>query len=365
MKKKSEVLKSDFFEKLIIKLNAPKLKEKTNFFRLLAVTQKAGLGIRESLESIMKSEQHKWLVIIIEDLIRQLTQWISLGDSLKNHDYFFKKDEIALIKAAETMGNMPEILAEIANELENMQEIKQRIKKAVTYPIILITISILATVILIMFVIPTIVEMFPNQESLPRITKFMLWVSGFLKYARPIIGITIIWLILWFKFLYQYTLPFKIFIDKMFISVPPISGVTKAFYMYRFSKLLWQFYGSWVSPVISLKLISEIFNNFLYKKKAIQIKRDLESWFNFYESMEGSSLFDPILVQIVHVGEDTWDTAEILIKISDYYKKLLRNKIDIMTSIIEPVLMIFIAIIIGVIIGSIFLPMAELVNVIQ
>jgi len=225
--------------------------------------------------------------------------------------------------------------------------------------------SIIATAILLIFVIPTIVGMFPNQDSLPAVTKFMLNASGFLKYARPFLLIIIIGGILLIKFLYEYTLPFKIFIDKIFVSVPPIAWVTKTFYMYRFSKLLWQFYSSGVSPIVSLQLMSEIFDNFLYKKKAIQIKRDLEAWFNFYESMEGSVLFDPILVQIIHVGEDTWDTANILTKISSYYRKLLANKIDIMTSVIEPLLMVFIAIIIWVIISAIFLPMADLVNVIQ
>jgi len=99
MAKKIKIAKSDFFEKLIIKLNAPKLKNKTNFFRLLAVAQRAWLGIRDALISIQKAEQHKWFVIIIKDLVRQLTQWISLWTSLENHDYFFNKDEIALIKS--------------------------------------------------------------------------------------------------------------------------------------------------------------------------------------------------------------------------------------------------------------------------
>jgi type II secretory pathway component PulF len=96
---------------------------------------------------------------------------------MKPHDYIFYPDEIALIKAAETMGNLPDILNEIANELENLQQIKQKIKKALTYPIILITLSVAAVVVLLIFVIPTIVEMFPNQESLPAVTQLMLTTS--------------------------------------------------------------------------------------------------------------------------------------------------------------------------------------------
>ncbi|NOZ44334.1 MAG: hypothetical protein GXP45_04290 [bacterium] len=198
-KKQVQIAKSDFFEKLIIKLNAPSLKEKTNFFRLLAVAQKAGLSIRDSLISIAKAEKNKGFVVIINDLIRQLTQGQTLAKAMENHDYFFNLDEIALIKSAETMGNMPEMLEEISNELENFQKIKQRIKKAITYPIILIVISILAVIVLLLavivlliFVMPTIVGMFPSQESLPAITQFMLKMSNFIKYARPFLGIGII-----------------------------------------------------------------------------------------------------------------------------------------------------------------------------
>lgn len=362
---KPKILKSDFFEKMVIKLNAPSLKEKTNFFRLLAVAQNAGLGIRDSLISIKNSEKNKGFVIIIEDLIRQLTQGQPLGKAMENHDYFFKLDEIALIRSAETMWNMPEMLNEIANELENFQAINQKIKKALTYPLVLIWLSIWAVIVLLIFVMPTIVSMFPNQETLPTITKLMLKVSNFIKFAWPFLGVGLVGFIILYKFLYQFFLPFKIFIDKLLISLPVISWVVKTFYMYRFSKLLGQFYTSWVSPVLALQLMSEIFENFLYKKKAIEIKRDLEAWFNFYESMEWSSLFDPILVQIIHVWEDTWDTAQILMKISTFYRNALQTKIDILMSVIEPLLMIIIASIIGVIVGSIFLPMADMVNVIK
>ena len=135
--------------------------------------------------------------------------------------------------------------------------------------------------------------------------------------------------------------------------------------MYRFSKILSQLYSAWVSPTVSLKLMSDIFTNFYYKKKALEIERDLKAWFTFAESMEWSPLFDSILVQIIHVGEDTWNITEILKKISDFYRDLLQNKIDILMALIEPIMMAFIAVIIWVLVWSIFLPMADLVNVIK
>ena len=111
---------------------------------------------------------------------------------MENHDYFFHEEDIALVKSAETMGNLPEILDEIAIELENSQKINGKIKSAMTYPIVLIVFAVVAVTILLIYVIPTIVTMFPNQESLPSITKFMMSVSGFLQRTWYLIILIII-----------------------------------------------------------------------------------------------------------------------------------------------------------------------------
>ncbi len=355
-----------FFEKFVIKkFFAPKLKEKTNFFRLLALAQRSWLGLRDALMSIRQSETSKWMIMIIQDLIDQLTQWYTLSKAMTNHTYFFHNEEVALIESAETMGNLPEILDQIAIELENTQKINSKIKKALTYPIMLIIFAIAAVFILLIFVIPTIVGMFPNQESLPGLTKFMMSASDFLTRAWYLIVIAVIGAILLYKFLYTNVLPFKIFIDKIMVTIPTVSGVVKTYYMYRFSKLLSELYNAWVSPILSLELMSNTFNNFFYRKKMVEIKENLNAWFTFSESMEGSSLFDPILVQIVHVGEDTGNISEVLEKMADFYRDILQTKIDILMSLIEPILMVFIAVLVGGIVWAIFLPMAELVNVIK
>ena len=361
-----EVNKLWFFEKFVIKkFFAPKLKQKTNFFRLLALAQRSWLWLRDALFSIKNSETNKWLIMIIQDLIDQLTQWYTLSQAMENHDYFFKEEEIALVKSSETMGNLPEILDEIAVELENSERINGKIKKAMTYPIVLIVFACIAVVILLIYVIPVIVGMFPDQAKLPSLTKFMMGASGFLQNTWALIVLIMIGIVFLYRFLYKYILAFKIFIDNLMVTIPAVSGVVRVYYMYKFSKLLSQLYNAWVSPIVSLKLMSNTFTNFFYKKKALEIKENLNAGFSFAESMEWSSLFDPILVQIIHVGEETGNVTEVLKKMADFYRDMLQTKIDILMSLIEPILMALIAIVIGMIVGSIFLPMAELVNVIQ
>ncbi|MDO4713652.1 MAG: type II secretion system F family protein [bacterium] len=162
--------------------------------------------------------------------------------------------------------------------------------------------------------------------------------------------------------LYRKVLLFKIFIDKIFISLPVIKDVVKTLYMYKFANLLSQFYEAGVSPVVSMKLLASIFENFHYKQKMIDVKSDLESGFTLYESLVSSTLFDPILVQIINVGENTGSLTEVLRKISVYYRNTFRNAIDVAMAMIEPLLMMFVASIVGTIVASIFLPMASMME---
>ncbi|MEI6426379.1 MAG: type II secretion system F family protein, partial [Candidatus Absconditabacteria bacterium] len=233
-----------------------------------------------------------------------------------------------------------------------------------TYPTILLAMSAGAIVVLLLFVIPTVVGMFPAGNALPGITVFMINASDFLKDKWPVILIIAGSLYAGYTLSYKYLLPFKIIVDKLMVIIPVVSDVTKTFYMYKFSTVLGQLYSGGISPVISLHLISEIFENYHYKKKVLEIESDLKSGFSMAESMDGSDLFDPILIQIIHVGEETGNMADVLTKISGFYHDILGDKIDALLAMIEPILMIFLAAIIGSVVGAVFIPMADMVNVV-
>lgn len=119
--------------------------------------------------------------VILIDLIDQLTQGVGLGVAMSNHPYFFAADEVALVQSSELTGNMPDVLEDIAQELENVQLISQKILKAITYPAVLILFSFVAVVILLVYVVPTIISLFPEQSALPSITLFVLHASAFVQ----------------------------------------------------------------------------------------------------------------------------------------------------------------------------------------
>lgn len=349
------------FEEIYMNLNKPKVANKVILFRLLAATQNAWLGIRESLTSIYKAETHPWVKKILKDVLEDINEWIWFADALQKYDDFFSSSEIELIRSSETMWNLPETLDSMSIELEKFQMIKQKIKSAMMYPMVVIFITVLAVIILLRKVVPAIIEMFPPEVPLPWITQFVIAASDFIQTKYWIVLFIVFAIPIAYSFLYKKVLYFKIFVDKFLLKFPVIWPLLMTFYRYRFSKLLWDFYDAWISPLDSLKQIANIFANYHYVRKVLDVRKDLEVWLEMADSFEWSWLFNPILVQIMWIWEKTWNIWEVLGKMANFYRNELDTKVEWLTKIIEPLLMVFVACIIWVIVASIFLPMADLI----
>ena len=139
----------DELNQFFISLQKPDLEKKATFFRLLAVCQKAWLGIRQSLVSLQWWESHKGMLLILWEMIDSLTKWSTLADAMENFPYFFNVDEIELLRSTEITGNMAQALEQIADSLEESQEINAKVKKALMYPILVLSISYFNTVCLV------------------------------------------------------------------------------------------------------------------------------------------------------------------------------------------------------------------------
>lgn len=352
----------DKLDAIMIELNKPNLSAKANFFRLLAVSQKAGLWVRDALKSLQEWEKSKWMLLIINDMVDKLTEWGSLAEAMESQSYFFKSDEIELIRSTEITWNMVQTLEEIADSLESSQEVEAKVKKASMYPIMMIWMTIIAVIVLLIKVFPTIIDMYWDPEQLPGITKFMLSASDYLQAHRYKLLIWVVAVIVAYNVMYSHRLLFKIWIDKLLLNLPVVKDVVMLYYMSKFALLLAQFYSAWVSPVVSFKLLANIFDNFHYKRKMIEIRNSISSWFSIYDSLEGSDLFDPILVQIINVWENTWALPTVLNRIAPFYETTLKNNIDAMMAVFEPLIMAFIACVVGTLLWAIYLPMADMVN---
>lgn len=357
-------MNENIFQNLILFFKKPSLKQKVTFFRLMAVTQRAGLGIRDSLISIKESEKHPWMREILNWIIDIINQWYPLSDGMQEYRYFFSSSEIALIKSSETMWNMPEVLENISSELESFLQLRSKIKWAMTYPAVVLIFSIIAIIILLDKVVPVIVWLFPSVDKLPEITKFVISLSELIKTKGYFFLMWFIWFVFSFLYLYKYNIEFKKLIDEILLKIPMIWQLVRNYNHYRFSKLLSDYYNAWVSPTIAFNEISMILGNYHYKNKIKDISEDLKMWLGITESIAWSWLFDQVLIQVLQIWEKTWNIWEVLSSMSKYYKTELETQIEWLTKLIEPFLMAFVAIIIWTIAAAVFLPMADLISTI-
>ena len=358
----AKVQEKTFLEKIYMALNKPKTENKAIFFRLLAVTQKAWLGIRDALATIEKAEPHPGMKKILKDVIEQINEWTWLSEALSKYNDFFSNAEIELIRSAEQMGRLPDTLDSMAKELEKFELIKKKLKSAMIYPVIVIIVSIFAVIILLWKVIPSIIQIFPPGLKLPAITQFVVSASHYLQNNYMTIFFIIFAIPVVFGWLYKNILFIKIYVDKFTLKVPLFGPLVKTFYRYRFSKLLWDFYEAWLSPLVALEQMANIFTNYHYRKKLLDVKKDLEVWLEMTESFEWSWLFNPILIQIIWIWEKSGNIGWVLVQMANFYREELDWKLDWLTKAIEPLLMVFVASIIGTIVASIFLPMATLIG---
>ncbi len=353
-----------YFPKLIYSLvKEPPLAVKTNFFRLMAVSQESWLWMRDALKSIMWAEINEEMRTIFRSIIQDINEWKSLGYAISCHPYFFDMNETELIKAAEKMWNLPEVLRDVATELESNQKLNSKIKKALSYPLWLMLFTFGAVWVLLVFVIPTMVDLYWDPSKLPWITLFMMKASDIIAAYWWIFIVSVITAILAFKYTYWNILVFKKLVDGIMLKIPWVKDTILTFYMYKFAKLYWDFGRAWVSPTEALGQLMKIFDNYFYKRKMLSIKTDLENWFTISDSVEWSELFDPILIQIIMVWEKTWSMAAILWTMSWFYHYQLQQRIDNLTWMIEPIMMWFIAAMIWSVVAAIFLPLWWLLDV--
>ena len=348
-------------EELFLKLNKPKMENKAIFFKLLAVTQNAWLWIRDALITIRKAEPHPGMQVILKNVIKQINEWESLSEALVNSSDIFSISEIELIRSAEQMGKLPEILENLAEELEKSEILKKKIRSAMMYPMVVISVAIIAVIILLVQVIPNIIKVFPPGVELPWITKFVIASSDYIQNNYMKIIIFLISLPIIFSIIYKKVLPFKIYVDKAILKVPVIWQMVKLFYRYKFSKIMSDSFESWLSPIVALEQISRIFQNYHYRKKVQDVKKDIELWLEMAESFEWSWLFNPILIQILWIWEESGNIWEVLWKMANFYREELDVKLEWITKVIEPILMVFVAWVIWTIVAAIFLPMVTLI----
>ncbi|MEX2345032.1 MAG: type II secretion system F family protein [Balneolaceae bacterium] len=344
-----------------------RISEKTviDFTRSMAVMIKARIPLVKVLDTSIGQTENKRFRQILEDVRKKVKSGNGLAKSLSSHTGVFNELYIHLIDIGEMAGILDEILFRLAGYMEKRHSLKQKVRMAMVYPSMVMAVAAGATLFLLLFIVPTFAEMYNDFDAeLPGPTQFVLSVSNFFTnnflYIVFLIMGSIIGIRAWTN-----STGGRYFIDRLKLDIPLIGSFYQKTIMTRFCQTLGTLLASGITLVDALNIIRKASGNVLVSEATEEMLRSVKKGGSLTKSLERSRVFPGMVIQMVTVGEETAELDEMLLHIASLYDEEVDTAVEGLTSIIEPVLIVVLGVLLGGIIISMYLPIFELMNVIQ
>lgn len=339
------------------------LKDKILFTKQLAVLLKSGIPLMQALELLVDQFEGQLRSIII-NLKDGIKEGQSLADGLKKYPKIFDNIYVQLVKAGEATGKLEVILFRLTTYLEKRAEIQKKIKGALSYPMIQISIVLLVTFFLLYFVVPKLVGIFKKQgSSLPGPTQFLLSISESLQSHYIIIGVSAASIV--GLFLYMKSQEWgKLYLDKIKLKLPLIKYFTKMNAVVQFSRTLGMLLESGVNLSEALDIVCKIINNRVLANSLNKAKDKIIKEGKITQYLKDTGIFPSIAIYLLRTGEQSGELAQMLLLVAENYEEELSDLTDSLSSKIEPLMMIFMAVVVGFIVIAIALPITDMASIV-
>lgn len=361
----TEAKKGFSFESLL-KNNSVKSDDLVIFTRQLSAMVGAGVPLLRSLGSLEQHSESEPLRKILTAVIGDVEGGMALADALEKHPKTFSDVYVNMVRAGETAGILDEILNRLAIQQEKNASTRKKVKGAMTYPTVLLVITILAFFGLMLFVIPQIGNIIKSiagpDAELPLITKMMLGFSdfilsplGFLAIAAMIGGVIAL-------LRYIKTPKGKKIFHTIVLKLPAIKTVIQKVIVARFARTFSALSGAGVSIIETMTVTSHALGNVVYEESLLNAVDKVKNGEQLSKVLEEDGLYPAIVSQMLSVGEETGQTDTVLVKVAEFYEEEVDTAINSLSSIIEPVMIVVMGSIVGLIAASVMGPIAGLSN---
>ncbi len=358
-----EGTKTNALSKSLFSSNKVKSDSLVMFTRQLSAMVGAGVPLLRALGSLEAHSESPALKKILADIIKDVEGGSPLADALEKHKGTFSDVYVNMVRAGEAAGILDDILKRLAMQQEKSASMRKKIKSAMTYPMVLVFITIGAFFGLMIFVIPQIgkiiKDMGGEDAELPLLTNIMLGISsGIISYwyiVLPIIGAIVYGILRYIK-----TPAGKKRFHTLVLKLPGVGGIVKKVAVARFTRTFSALMGAGVAVLEALSVTSRAVGNSVYEEAIIDAAERVKNGKPLSEIIEDNPLFPAIVAQMLSVGEETGQTDTVLVKVADFYEEEVDVAIDGISSIIEPVMIVFMGSMVGVIAASVMMPIAGL-----
>jgi len=333
------------------------------FTRQLSAMTGAGLPLLRSLTSLEKHAEDQALKRMLGEIIKKVEGGAPLAEALAMFPNTFNDIYVNMVRAGETAGILEEILKRLAKQQEKSAAIRKKIKSAMAYPLVLVTITVLAFFGLMLFVVPQIGTILTDlggpDAELPGITLFMLGVSGIITGYWYLIIPGFIGIIFGAIRFIKTTRGKRIF-DTIVLKIPAVNTIVRKVAVARFARTFSALMGAGVAVLECLDVTSRAVGNVLYEDALKNAAKSVKNGRPLSAIIEEDPLFPAIVGQMLAVGEETGQTDTVLIKVADFYEEEVDLAIESISAIIEPVMIVLMGSMVGLIAASVMTPIASL-----
>lgn len=351
-----------------IKISLPFLKPKVKqraigiFTRQLATMIDAGLPLVQSLEILASQQENKTFKGIIRQIREDVEGGSTFAGALKKHPATFNELYTNLVVAGEEGGILDNILVRLANYIEKAEALKKKVKSALIYPSTIVGVAVIVVMILMIFVIPVFETMFRQAgQSLPLPTLIVITISKFIK-KYVFIVIPALLLLLYLLRKYYQTENGRTWIDRLILKLPVFGDLFKKISVARFSRTLGTLVSSGVPILDGLSIVSRTSGNKTIETAILNARASIREGETIAEPLNRSGVFPPMVIQMISVGESTGALDSMLGKIADFYEEEVDIAVGNLTSLLEPFLMIFLGVVIGGVVISMYLPIFQMAS---
>jgi type IV pilus assembly protein PilC len=334
------------------------IKDKALFSRQFAVLVNAGVAIVRSLAVLGEQCTNPKLKKAITAISADVQQGNNLSDSMRKHPECFDNLYVSMVEAGEVGGVLDEVLNRLAKLLEDMARLQNQIKSAMTYPTTVGIFAVLAFLGMTIFLIPIFAGIFESiGAELPALTAFMVWLSGVLRSILVLIPIGII-MATTFAFRQYYKTPAgKLQIDQFLLKMPLFGDLNEKSAVARFCRVFGTLTRSGVPILNCLDIVAQTIGNQVLVNAVNGCKQEIQEGGMLSLALQRANVFPPMAIQMISIGEETGELDGMMMKVADFYEDEVEQAVKALTSLIEPIMMVGIAVMVGTILLSMYLPM--------
>lgn len=320
----------------------------------------AGVTITDALNMLSDQTENKKLAEAVRQVRNGIEKGENMADAMVKHDTVFPDIMVSMTAAGESSGKLDTAFSRMAEQFEKSAKLQAMIKKAMIYPIILFFVAIIVVAVFLVKVIPSYTDMFEQLGTeLPAITRAVVAVSDFVVNNFILILLVVVALVIGIK-IFSATENGKEFFGKLSIKIPVLGKLNVKSACSTFARTLSTLLYSGVPMIDALEIVSRVLSNSLYKKALIHAKEEVTKGVPLSEPIETSGLFPPMVSHMTRIGEETGDVEEMLTRLADYYDEEVEYATQSLTAAMEPMIILVLAGIVGILIAAIMSPMVKM-----